>query len=181
MTGNCTPPPAVAFVARSGTGKTTLVEWLIGEIRARGYRIGALKHDAHRFEIDRPGKDSARFTEAGAEIMVLVSDDTVAMVQKPDRPPKLDNLLRLWFNEMDLVLVEGYKTSDLPKIEVHRTALGKPLLCRGERNDPHLLAVASDNPGGLTVELDVPVLDLEDPAAVADFLLESLLKNRPTL
>ena len=172
-------PPAVAFVARSGTGKTTLVESLIGEIRARGFRVGALKHDAHRFEIDRPGKDSARFTEAGAEVMVVVSDDTVAMVQKPAQPPKLDKLLRLWFNEMDLVLVEGYKTSDLPKIEVHRAALGKPLLCRGERIDPHLLAVASDNPAAFPAELDVPVLDLGTPAAVADFLVKSLLKNRP--
>ncbi len=169
----------MAFVARSGTGKTTLVESLIREMRARGYRIGALKHDAHRFEIDRPGKDSARFTEAGAEIMVLVSDDTVAMVQKPAHPPKLDKLLQLWFSKMDLVLVEGYKTSDLPKIEVHRAALGKPLLCQGEKNDPHLLAVASDGPAALPAELDVPVLDLGTPAAIADFLVKSLLKNRP--
>ena len=169
----------MAFVARSGTGKTTLVENLISEMRARGYRVGALKHDAHRFEIDRPGKDSARFTEAGAEVMVLVSDDTVAMVQKPARTPKLDTLLRLWFNEMDLVLVEGYKTSDLPKIEVHRAALGKPLLCREDGGDPNLLAVASDSPAGLPAELDVPVLDLGTPATVADFLVKSLLKNRP--
>ena len=180
MTENRSRPPAVAFVARSGTGKTTLVENLIGEIRARGYRVGALKHDAHRFEIDRPGKDSARFTEAGAEVMVLVSDDTVAMVQKPDQTPKLDTLLRLWFSEMDLVLVEGYKTSDLPKIEVHRAALGKPLLCRGDNNDPHLLAVASDDPAGLPAELDVPVLDLENPGTIADFLVKSRLENRPS-
>ena len=172
-------PPAVAFVARSGTGKTTLVEAVIREMRARGYRIGALKHDAHQFEIDRPGKDSARFTEAGAEVMVLVSDNTVAMVQKPDRPPKPDKLLQMWFSEMDLVLVEGYKTSDLPKIAVHRAALGKPLLCRGEKNDPHLLAVASDSSAAMPVELDVPVLDLGNPAAIADFLVKSRLKNRP--
>ena len=179
MTETRPHPPAVAFVARSGTGKTTLVEAVIREMRARGYRIGALKHEAHRFEIDRPGKDSARFTEAGAEIMVLVSDDTVAMVQKPAQPPKLDKLLQLWFNEMDLVLVEGYKTSDLPRIEVHRAALGKPLICRGEKNDPRLLAVASDSPVALPAELDVPVLDLGVPASVADFLVKSQLKNHP--
>ena len=88
-------PPAVAFVARSGTGKTTVVEFLIIELKSRGYRVGALKHDAHRFEIDRPGKDSARFTAAGAEVMALVSEDTVAIVQKPSLPPKLDKILQL--------------------------------------------------------------------------------------
>ena len=134
-------PPAVAFVARSGTGKTTLVEFLIREMRRRGYRIGALKHDAHRFEIDRPGKDSARFTAAGAEVMVLVSNDTMAMVQKPHQRPPLDKLLGEWFTGLDLVMVEGYKTSDLPKVEIHRAELNKPLLCRGEKHDPHLLAV----------------------------------------
>ena len=168
-------PPAVAFVARSGTGKTTLVEYLIGEMRRRGFRIGALKHDAHRFEVDRPGKDSARFTAAGAEVMVLVSDDTVAMVQKPTQPPRLDRVLGEWFKDMDLILVEGYKTSDLPKIEIHRSELNKTLLCRGEKSDPHLLAVASDGPADGLSELDVPLLDLKKPATIADFLQESLL------
>ena len=176
MTETRPHPPAVAFVARSGTGKTTLVEFLIGEMCARGYRIGALKHDAHRFEIDRPGKDSARFTAAGAEVMVLVSDDTVAMVRKPVQAPRLDTVLKEWFTGLDLVLVEGYKTSDLPKIEVHRAALDKPLLCRGETDDPHLLAVASDGPAGGIAGLDVPQLDLENPATIADFLEECFLK-----
>jgi molybdopterin-guanine dinucleotide biosynthesis protein MobB len=168
-------PPAVAFVARSGTGKTTLVEFLIREMRSRGYRIGALKHDAHRFEIDRPGKDSARFTAAGAEVMVLVSNDTVAMVQKPPQRPPLDKLLGECFTGLDLVLVEGYKTSDLPKVEIHRAELNKPLLCRGEKHDPHLLAVASDGPAVDLKELGVPVLDLKNPTTIADFLEESLL------
>ena len=172
-------PPAVALVARSGTGKTTLVEYLIGEMRRRGYRIGALKHDAHQFEIDRPGKDSARFTAAGAEVMALVSRDTVAVVQKPAQPPRLENVLNEWFAGLDLVLVEGYKTSDLPKIEIHRSALAKPLLCRGEKHDPHLLAVASDGPPGSLKDIDVPRLDLTNPAAIADFLEESLLINHP--
>lgn len=172
-------PCAVAFVARSGTGKTTLVASLITELRGRGYRIGALKHDAHRFEIDRPGKDSARFTAAGAEVMVLVSDDTLAMVQKPAQPPRLENVLQDCFAGMDLILVEGYKTSDLPKIEVHRSELNQPLLCRGEKNDPHLLAVAVDGPASGLKELDVPLLDLKNPAAVADLIEESLLKSDP--
>ena len=159
-------PPAIAFVARSGTGKTTLVEALIAELTARGHRVGALKHDAHRFEIDRPGKDSRRFTEAGCEVMVLASDDTVAMVQKTAEPEKLDNILQKWFNGLDLILVEGYKTSDLPKIEIQRAVLAQPLLSRGERHDPNLVAVVSD----VRQDLDVPVLPLDDPALVADWL-----------
>jgi len=163
-------PPAVAFVARSGTGKTRLVEALIVELRRRGRRIGAMKHDAHRFEIDHPGKDSARFTAAGAEVMVLVSSETIATVWKPQVPPLIEELLATSFQDMDLVLVEGYKTSDLPKIEIHRAALGQPLLSRGEHHDTRLLAVASDT----ELKLDVPVLDLDQPAVIADFLEEML-------
>jgi len=159
-------PPAVAFIARSGTGKTTLVEALIRNLTARGHRVGALKHDAHRFEIDHPGKDSRRFTEAGAEVMVLVADDTVAMVQKPREPEKLDNILHKWFNGLDLVLVEGYKTSDLPKIEIQRAVFDKPLLSRGQKHDPNLVAVVTD----MDQDLDVPLLPLDKPAVVADWL-----------
>lgn len=159
-------PPAIAFIARSGTGKTTLVEALIAELTARGRRVGALKHDAHRFEIDRPGKDSRRFTEAGAEVMVLASADTVAVVKKTAQPEKLDNILQKWFNGLDLVLVEGYKTSDLPKIEIQRAVLAQPLLSRGERHDPNLVAVVSD----VAQDVDVPVLPLAEPALVADWL-----------
>jgi molybdopterin-guanine dinucleotide biosynthesis protein B/molybdopterin-guanine dinucleotide biosynthesis protein len=163
--------PAVAIVARSGTGKTTLIEALIRELRSRGHRVGAVKHDAHDFEIDRPGKDSARFTAAGAEVMVLVSDRNVAMVRQSAKPENLDNLLRTWFDGMHVVLVEGYKTSDLPKIEVHRPDLGHHLLSRGKRHDPRLLAVASTGP----LVVDVPVLDANDPAAIADFLEEVVI------
>ncbi len=168
-------PPAVAFIARSGTGKTTLVEALITELAARGRRVGALKHDAHKFEIDRPGKDSSRFTAAGAEVMVLVSDDKIAMVKQPREPEKLDNILRKWFNGVDLVLVEGYKTSNLPKIEIQRAVLAQPLLSRGERHDPHLVAVVSDE----DQELDVPVLPLGSPTLVADWLEERFLGENP--
>ena len=174
-----TPPPAVAFIARSGTGKTTLVEALIVELTARGWRVGALKHDAHKFEIDQPGKDSSRFTAAGAEVMVLVSDETVAMVSKPKTPEKLDNILQKWFNGLDLVLVEGYKTSDLPKVEIQRAVLDQPLLSRGEFHDPHLVAIVSDEVQVRDQSSDVPVLPLDSPALISDWLEKQfLLRNR---
>ena len=163
--------PAVAFVARSGTGKTTLIEKLIGELRTRGHRVGAIKHDAHDFDIDHPGKDSARFTAAGAEVMVLASDAKVAMVRQTAEPVGVEELIAACCGGLDLVIVEGYRTSDLPRIEVHRPELDQPLLHGDGGPDPRLLAVASTG----DPRADVPVLDADDPAAVADFLEEVVL------
>ena len=159
----------MAFVAFSGTGKTTLVERLVALASKRGIAVGALKHDAHKFEIDKPGKDSHRFFAAGAVSTLIVAQDKMALVQRHTAAPEVAELIAKHFSHCRLVLVEGWKMSDLPRIEVHRPALDRPLLCREERYDPHLVAVASDAP----VAVDVPVLDLNDPAAVLDFILES--------
>lgn len=166
--GKLNPTPVIAFVAWSGTGKTTLVESLILLAKEHGLKVGALKHDAHRFEIDSPGKDSYRFTSAGADAMALVSDEKLALVRRHDQIPQVDFLLREYFTDMDLILVEGWKNSALPRIEVFRPALGRPLLTRGTNHDPHLVAVAADGP----VEVDVPVLPLDDPGVVLDFINE---------
>ncbi|PID80529.1 molybdopterin-guanine dinucleotide biosynthesis protein B [bacterium DOLZORAL124_64_63] len=163
----------MAFVAWSGTGKTTLVESLVRLATARGLAVGTLKHDAHRFEIDRPGKDSHRLFAAGSRATMIVAEDKLALVRRHRAAPAVDNLIADHFQSCDLVLVEGWKMSALPRIEVHRPALGRPLLCREERYDPHLVAVASDAPLKADVSnLDVPVLDLNDPATVLDFILE---------
>lgn len=159
---------AVSFIARSGTGKTTLVEQVIRVLKRRGYRVGALKHDAHRFEIDRPGKDSHRFTAAGADIMLISSSAKLAVVRQYAAAPPVEELLATYFSAVDIVLTEGFKQCALPKIEVHRAACGNPLLSRGDRPDPTLIAVATD----ASLELDVPCLDLNDPEAVADFIEE---------
>jgi len=164
-------PRAVSFVAKSGTGKTTLLEKVISDLKGRGWRIGVVKHDAHRFDIDHPGKDSHRLTVAGADTMVISSPEKLAMVKKHDASPSIDELLATYFGDVDLVLTEGFKKSGLPKIEVHRKERSSTLLCRGEEHDPTLVAVASDAP----LELDVPVLDLNDPAAVAAFIEERFL------
>jgi len=158
--------PAVCFVARSGTGKTTLVEQVIVHLKARGYRVGALKHDAHRFAIDHPGKDSYRFTAAGADTMLICAPDQLALVRKHSAAPPVEELLARYFTDVDIVLTEGFKRSSLPKIEVHRRSCGDELLCRGPVPDPTLLAVASDMP----LQLDVPLLDLNAPQRVADFV-----------
>ena len=164
---------AVAFVARSGTGKTTLVEQVIAELTSRQYRVGALKHDAHDFEMDHPGKDSHRFSSAGAVASMVVSDNKLGLTATLSQPLSLHNVLDLWFNDADIVLVEGYRTSDLPKIEVSRTELGQKLYCRGDINDPHLIAVVTDG----SLDIDVPQLSLAKPASVADFLEERFLSG----
>lgn len=162
---------AISFVAKSGTGKTTLLEKVIVELKRRGWRIGALKHDAHRFEIDHPGKDSWRFTAAGADTMLITSPEKLALVKRHPAPMPMGELLATYFGDMDIVLIEGFKKNGLPTIEVHRAELGPVLLCRGEEHDPALVAVASDEP----LALDVPVLDLGDPGAVADFIEKRFL------
>ncbi|MDD2310843.1 MAG: molybdopterin-guanine dinucleotide biosynthesis protein B [Desulfuromonadaceae bacterium] len=164
---------AVSFVAKSETGKTTLLEKVIAELKLRGYRIGVIKHDAHSFDIDHPGKDSHRLTEAGADTMLIASPEKLALVKKHAASPPIEELIATYFSDVDLILTEGFKKSGLPKIEVHRRERSSTLLCRGEQYDPTLLAVASDEP----LELDIPVLDLNSPAQVADFVEEHIIKK----
>jgi molybdopterin-guanine dinucleotide biosynthesis protein B/molybdopterin-guanine dinucleotide biosynthesis protein len=164
-------PPAVTVVARSGTGKTTLLEKLIRELTCRGWTVGALKHDAHRFEIDHEGKDSWRLTRAGAVVTAISSPTKSAVIRHHDIEPELDALLRD-FAGVDIILTEGFKQSRLPKIEVHRAALMSPLLCRGNFDDPTLLAVASDEP----LDIDVPCFGLEAIVRLSDFLEQTFLK-----
>ena len=135
-------------------------------VLVEGFRVGAVKHDAHRFDIDHPGKDSHRLTAAGADTMMITSAEKLAMVKRHAASPPIEELLERYFSDMDLVLVEGFRGSSLPKIEVHRKEFRRALICRGDRNDPGLAAVASDEP----LDLDVPVLDLNDAGAIAGFI-----------
>lgn len=162
-------PPVVSIVAKSGTGKTTLLEKLITEMKARGYRVGAVKHDAHSFSIDHQGKDSWRLTQAGADTMLITSPEKIAMVkQNPDaQEPPLTQTLATYLDDVDIILTEGFKRSPMPKIEVHRRERSPSLLCRGEEYDPTLFAVASDEP----LQLDVPVFDINDAAGLCDLIV----------
>jgi molybdopterin-guanine dinucleotide biosynthesis protein MobB len=163
--------PAIAFVAPSGTGKTTLLEHVVRVLSARGYRVGVLDHDVHNFGIDRPGKDSDRLTAAGAVTMLIASPEKLSLVKQHTAIPNLDELLATYFPDVDIVFTESFKAGSLPKIEIHRRERSTTLLCRGERHDPALIAVASDQ----ALELDVPVLDLNDPAQVAGFVEQRFL------
>lgn len=162
----------LAFVAKSGTGKTTLLEKVIAELKRRGYRVGVIKHDAHRFDIDHPGKDSYRLTASGADTMLISSQEKLALVKHHQSAPPLDELIETYFKDVDIVLAEGCQKSTLPKIEVHRKELNASFLCRGDKPDPTLLAVASDE----LLALDVPVLTLNDASSITDFIEERFLR-----
>jgi molybdopterin-guanine dinucleotide biosynthesis protein B/molybdopterin-guanine dinucleotide biosynthesis protein len=168
-------PPAVSFVAKSGTGKTTLLEKVIAELKRRGYRVGTVKHDAHRFQIDHEGKDSWRLTRAGASPMVISSEEKLAMVHPNARGEMtLDEVIYRFMTDVDLVVTEGYKTGSLPKVEIHRAARSSELLCvtrDGRILDHRLIGVVSDE----NLSLPVPLFPLEHQGPVCDFLEERFL------
>jgi molybdopterin-guanine dinucleotide biosynthesis protein B len=151
----------------SGSGKTTLLKRLIPEITARGVSVSTIKHAHHAFDIDLPGKDSYEHRAAGATEVMISSVNRWAIVHELRGEAELllaEILARM--TPVDLVLIEGYKHAGHDKLEVHRAALGKPLLCA---EDPEIVAVATDValPG-----LNVPDIPLANIAAIADFVLE---------
>ncbi|MGE5190083.1 MAG: molybdopterin-guanine dinucleotide biosynthesis protein B [Gemmatimonadota bacterium] len=166
---------AVAFVAPSGTGKTTLLEKLIAELKRRGRRVGAIKHDAHRFEIDHPGKDSHRLAAAGADTTLVTSREKLALVRRHAAAPPVEEIVAAYFGDVDIVLVEGFRGSSLPRIEVRRAGRGGSLPRDAAGRDPLLVAVASD----AALDLDVPVFRLDDAAGLADFLEETFIRRLP--
>lgn len=153
--------PVITFVGKSGTGKTTFLEQLIPVLKAQGLRIAVLKHDAHHFEMDRPGKDTYRFTAAGADVVTISNAEKFAMIEQPPEELTLrDIITRL--PQVDLVLTEGYKKSRYPKIEIHRAVLNRPLIA-----DPaQLLAVMTDEP----VDTPAPQLALSDVSGCAGII-----------
>ncbi len=165
--------PILGFAAASGTGKTTLLTQLIPLLKAQGLRIGLIKHSHHNIQIDQPGKDSYRLREAGASPVMLVSSHRRAIITEFEdiKEPVLDEqLLAFDQSHLDLMLVEGFKQSRFPKIELHRQALTSPLRYS---SDPDIVAVASDVP------LDLPgsltLLDLNRPEQIARFIIDRFL------
>jgi molybdopterin-guanine dinucleotide biosynthesis protein MobB len=160
--------PVLGFAAFSGTGKTTLLEKLIPQLREQGIRIGVIKHAHHEFDIDTPGKDSYRLRKAGAQQMLIASSRRQALMTENETPrePRLDELVTcLDLENIDLVLVEGFKHVPFPRIELHRKELGKTLLYP---EDPGIIAVASDH---LADCGDLPVLDINDTATITKFII----------
>lgn len=168
--------PLLGFCAYgSGIGKTTLLTSLIPVLTARGLRISVIKHAHHTFDIDHPGKDSYRLRESGAVQMLLGSRHRWALMTELSRvgdgreqEPELAELLpHIDTSLIDLIVVEGFKNAPIPKVEIYRPLLNKPLLAQ---HDPNIIAVASDG----VVDTRLPVLNLNNPVEISEFILRWL-------
>lgn len=165
-----TQVPIIGFAAHSGTGKTTLLTQVIPQLNLQGLRVGLIKHSHHHFDIDIPGKDSYRLTAAGAATVLLTSPYRRAIMsthQAPQEPRLEDELAELNYSQLDLILVEGFRSANFPKIELHRSALNRPFIYP---NDPDIIAVASDT--ALMLPAHLHSLDINKPSYITRFILD---------
>ena len=163
-------PPIVTIVGKSKSGKTRLIEQLIVEFKRRGYRLAALKHSRHTLEIDRSGKDSWKFAQAGSDAVCVSSPDRLILTKRVDRELSIDEITAMIGPEFDRILAEGFKKSRISKIEVHRKALGDDLLCSPEE----LSAVVTDTP----LDSALTQLPWGNAVAVADFIEKNFMTGR---
>lgn len=162
--------PIVSIVGKSDSGKTTLIEKLIPVLKKRGYRVGTIKHDVHGFEMDREGKDTYRHFHSGADAVLISSPRKMALIRRTDEAPSLDELVERYYPDMDIVITEGFKRLDKPKIEVFRSESHTEPLCAAADNR---VALASDKP----IEVDCPRFDIDDVESIADFIEQRFLKS----
>ncbi len=165
-------PTMISIVSKKNSGKTTLLEKLIPELKNRGYRIGTIKHDTHGFSIDHEGKDTYRHKAAGAETVVISCPWLISVIKDVDQEKSLDQLSENYLQDMDLILTEGYKLGGKPQIEVYRsTAHDSPLHVKGGKNT--LVAMVSD----INVDMGVPCFDINDIRGLADFIEKTFIKK----
>jgi molybdopterin-guanine dinucleotide biosynthesis adapter protein len=164
--------PLVSFVGRSNTGKTTVIERLIPILREKGFKVAVIKHHHNDFEIDKPGKDTYRYKQAGAKVAILASPHKIAVVQDTGAEIPLKEIITRYIHEVDLLIVEGFKREELPKIEVFQQKTeGDTLVCAGDRN---LVAVVTDE----SIVTSLPVFSRNDVSGVAQFILSRFIGQK---
>ncbi len=156
------PVPTISVIGNSGAGKTTFLEKLIRELKSRGYRVAAIKHDAHNFQMDHPGKDTYRLAEAGSDVVMISAVNRLALLENVDKERSLDDLAGMVSNRADVILTEGYRQAAKAKIEVSRRDFGSELVAPPQ----DLLALVTDQ----QFEVDVPHFGLDDAEGVVDLL-----------
>ena len=163
-------PPFFGLAGWSGSGKTTLCTKLIENFTKIGIKVGTLKHAHHKFELDKPGKDSFNLRQAGARPMIISSKERFAIIQENDgdEEKSLFQMLEIFakepINQCDIIIVEGYKNEPIPKIEVYRPDINKPLLYKEDNN---IFAIASD----IKIESSIPSFDLNNINSISDFII----------
>ena len=160
-------PPIVSIVGKSESGKTTLLEKLIAELKSRGYRVATVKHAPQESSFDEPGKDSWRHVRAGSEAAVISSADKLVLIKPLKEEASLEQIAHLLGEDYDIILAEGFKVSDAPKIEVHRKQAGPPLTKARK-----LIAIATDEP----LDTKARQFGLEDTKDLADLLEKGFIQ-----
>ena len=160
-------PPIVSIVGKSKSGKTTLIEKLIRELKSRNYRVATVKHAPEGTTFDEPDKDSWRHLQAGSEATVLGSEKGIVLIKPITSETILDEIARLLGEDYDIILAEGFKQGDAPKIEVHRKAAGPPL-----KDIKKLIAIATDEP----LATKTRQFSLDNIKGLADFIEEGFIR-----
>ncbi len=160
--------PILGFIGHSNSGKTTLLTKVIKSLNTSGLDLGAVKHHHRTFTIDHQGKDSQRFTAAGARKTIITGPRQTALIEQTEEQTPIEKLADSYLNDLDLILVEGFKQTPMPKIEVQRRELELPLISRNnDHHDPNLIAVVSD----LAQDLDVPLFRPDEITELCRFIL----------
>lgn len=164
--------PVISIIGRSNSGKTTVIVKVIKELKQRGYRVGTVKHDVHGFNIDVPGKDSWKHAQAGADAVMIASSNRIALIETTPGEKPINELVT-YFKNVDVVITEGFKKENTPKIEVFRSKLyDEPVLKKGD----NVLAYVVDNPAGF--KSDKPVIEWNDTKRLADLIEEEFLQKK---
>lgn len=162
--------PTVSIVGKSKCGKTVLIEKLIPELQKRNYKVATIKHDAHGFDIDHPGRDTWRHSQAGSDCVTISSPSGIAMIRKTDHEWTLDQLIEL-NSDADIIITEGYRMSNKPKVEIVRGARSTEPICLAEE----LIALVTDTE--LVLE-GVPTFHIDDVVSIADIIERKIIKNQ---
>ena len=160
-------PPIISVIGKSNSGKTTLIEKLLGELRRRGYRVATIKHSHHSFEIDQPGKDTWRHLQAGSEATAISSPDKIVLMKPVTEELTLDEIAHLFGEDYDIILAEGFKQGKAPKIEVYRREVGPPFDTVSK-----LIAIVTDDP----LKTKTRQFSLQDVKGLADLLERGFIK-----
>ena len=164
-------PKIVSFIAKSGTGKTTLIEKIIKILAKRGYKVSSLKHTDHDFDADIPGKDSWRHKNAGAYSTMLLSEKKMVFFSDIETPCGIKDIVLKFFGGAGIVIIEGFKDLSIPKIELLRKEISPDMDIK-YKNDPNLILVCGDN---FIKDLKVPQININDAEKIADFIEKEII------
>ena len=163
--------PILSIVGRSDSGKTFLMERLISGLTSKGYRVATIKHDVHGFDLDREGKDSWRHKQAGASAVIVSSPTKIGMIEEVGRERSLEEIRDTWIRDVDLILTEGYKRANHPKVEVSLFGDSEELLCTEE---DRLVAVVANH----DVSREVPVFRREEIPRFVEWVEQQFLRGQ---